>query len=381
MHQAQRGLFDLQRGRPLYVTSQTNEEPVAGALLATVEGLTIETLDQLSGLDDGLARLAVTSHRAEAMGLFTNRHGRKARTPMSLGLAGRPTPAELLRISSSTGRSHAPATLDVRQASPAEVGGLTLARLGRLLPAIVSAPVGASAARDVRMLVEAGTVLSVTASQIETMANAVRVEVTHVSEGPVPLQDAEDARFISFREANGILEHVAVLIGDREQWPEPVPVRIHSACLTGDLFGSLRCDCGEQLRGSLRIFNERGGGVLLYLAQEGRGIGFGNKLRAYALQQEGLDTFDADCTLGFGADERRYDAAVEMLQYLAVSRVQLLTNNPEKVRAVREGGIEVVDRQPLYGTLNRHNLRYVKAKVYRAGHWLGDMLSGAVPGE
>ena len=178
------------------------------------------------------------------------------------------------------------------------------------------------------MLVEAGTVLSVTASQIETMANAVRVEVTHVSEGPVPLQDAEDARFISFREANGILEHVAVLIGDREQWPEPVPVRIHSACLTGDLFGSLRCDCGEQLRGSLRIFNERGGGVLLYLAQEGRGIGFGNKLRAYALQQEGLDTFDADCTLGFGADERRYDAAVEMLQYLAVSRVQTADKQP-----------------------------------------------------
>ena len=381
MHQAQRGLFDLQWGRSLYVTSPTDQELVAGALVATVEGLTIQTLDQLSSLDDGRARLAVTSHRAEAMGLFTNGHGRKARTAMSLGLAGRPTPAELLSISSSTGRSHAPATLDVRQASPAEVGGLTLARLGRLLPAIVSAPVGASAARNVRMLVEAGTVLSVTASQIEAMASAVRVEVTHVSEGPVPLQDAEDARFISFREANGILEHVAVLIGDREQWPEPVPVRIHSACLTGDLFGSLRCDCGEQLRGSLRIFNERGGGVLLYLAQEGRGIGLGNKLRAYTLQQEGLDTVDADCTLGFGADERRYDAAVEMLQYLAVSRVQLLTNNPEKVRAVREGGIEVVDRQPLYGTLNRHNLRYVKAKVHRAGHWLGDMLSGAVPGE
>jgi GTP cyclohydrolase II len=381
MHQAQRGLFDLQRGRPLYVTSQTNEEPVTGALLATVEGLTIKTLNQLSGLDDGRARLAVTRHRAEAMGLFTNGHGRKARTAMSLGLAGCPTPAELFRISSSTGRTDARATLDVRQASPAEVGGLTLARLGRFLPAIVSAPVGASAARDVRRLVEAGTVLSVTATQIEAMANAVRVEVAHVSEGPVPLQDAEDARFISFREANGILEHVAVLIGNREQWPEPVPVRIHSACLTGDLFGSLRCDCGEQLRGSLRIFNERGGGVLLYLSQEGRGIGLGNKLRAYALQQEGLDTVDADCTLGFGADERRYDAAVEMLQYLAVSRVQLLTNNPEKVRAVQEGGIEVVDRQPLYGTLNRHNLRYVKAKVHRAGHWLGDMLSGAVPGE
>lgn len=380
MHQAQRGLFDLQQGRPLYVTAQTEQGAVAGTLLATVEGLTAQTLDHLTGLGAGRIRVAVTPHRAEAMGLFTNGHGRRARTAMSLGFLGGTTPQELLRISSTIG-SHPRATVDVRPASLAEVAGLTLARVGRLLPAIVSAPIGAAAAGDVRSLIETGAVLSVTTSQIEAMANDVRVEVTHVSEGPVPLEGAEDARFVSFREANGILEHVAVVIGDREEWSDPVPVRIHSACLTGDLFGSLRCDCGEQLRGSLRIFNERGGGVLLYLAQEGRGIGLGNKLRAYSLQQQGLDTVDADCTLGFGADERRYDAAVEMLQHLDISRVQLLTNNPEKVRAVREGGIEVVERQPLYGTLNRHNLRYVKTKVQRAGHWLGDMLPGAVPGE
>jgi GTP cyclohydrolase II len=227
---------------------------------------------------------------------------------------------------------------------------------------------------------ERGDILNVTTAQIQEMATNGRLEVTHVSDGPVPLEEAEDAHFIFFRESNGILEHVAILIGDRTCWPDPVPVRIHSACLTGDLFGSLRCDCGEQLRGSLEFFAAKGGGVLLYLAQEGRGIGLGNKLRAYSLQQEGLDTVDADCTLGFGADERCYDAAVQMLRYLQVKRIQLLTNNPEKVRAVREAGIQVVDRQPLYGTLNRHNLKYVKAKVHKAGHWLGDMLSGAVAG-
>ena len=121
--------------------------------------------------------------------------------------------------------------------------------------------------------------------------------------------------------------------------------------------------------------------MLLYLAQEGRSIGLGNKLRAYTLQQEGLDTVDADCALGFGPDERRYDAAVEMLRYLQVERIQLLTNNPEKVRALQVGGIEVAERQPLYGTLNRHNLPYVKAKVDRAGHWLTDMLSGPMRGK
>jgi len=183
-----------------------------------------------------------------------------------------------------------------------------------------------------------------------------------------------------FREANGVVEHVAVLIGDPAAWPDPVPVRLHSACLTGDLFGSLRCDCGEQLRGSLRSFVAGGGGVLLYLHHEGRGIGLGNKLRAYALQQEGLDTVDADGVLGFGADERDYEAAVGMLRHLGVERVRLLTNNPEKVRALEEGGIDVVSRQPLHGTLNRHNLPYVRAKVDRAGHWLRDMLRGVEPG-
>jgi GTP cyclohydrolase II len=221
----------------------------------------------------------------------------------------------------------------------------------------------------------------VSTDQIQALAGDVRVEVTYVSDGPVPLEEAEDARFVCFREANGILEHVAVLVGAREQWPNPVPVRLHSACLTGDLFGSLRCDCGQQLRGSLRVFAARGGGVLLYLAQEGRSIGLGNKLRAYTLQQEGLDTVDADCALGFGADERRYDAAVGMLNHLQVTRIQLLTNNPEKVRALQIGGIDVADRQPLYGTLNRHNLPYVKAKVDRAGHWLSDMLSSPIRGK
>jgi GTP cyclohydrolase II len=170
------------------------------------------------------------------------------------------------------------------------------------------------------------------------------------------------------------------VVGNRDSWPDAVPVRLHSACFTGDLFGSLRCDCGEQLRGSLRMFAARGGGVLVYLAQEGRGLGLANKLRAYELQEDGLDTEEADAMLGFGADERRYDTAVAILRHLGIRRVQLLTNNPEKMRAVQEGGIEVLDRQPLYGQLNRHNLRYVTTKV-RAGHWLNDMLAGVRSGQ
>jgi len=347
-----------------------------GVLLATVETASPQTLETLRRIDDEPVHLTVTHHRALAMGLATT--GRPL--DMSLELNSVTSLDQILRLCTAVGIVDAE-RLTFRPASPPEIGGLTLARLGRLLPAIIGVPVNGDQARMLGELLASGAILGVTTLQIETMARNARVEMTHVSDGPVPLEDAEDARFMLFREANGILEHVAVLIGDPAHWPDPVPVRLHSACLTGDLFGSLRCDCGQQLRGSLRVFAARRGGVLLYLAQEGRGIGLGNKLRAYALQQEGLDTVDADCTLGFGADERRYDAAVEMLRLLQIERVQLLTNNPEKVRALQAGGTKVVDRQPLYGTLNRHNLPYVRAKVDRAGHWLNDMLASAIPGE
>jgi GTP cyclohydrolase II len=224
-------------------------------------------------------------------------------------------------------------------------------------------------------------VLDVESEEIDRILEKPGIELVHVAEAPVPLEGAENARFVFFREGNGFVQHVAVLIGDQEKWPDPLPVRLHSSCLTGDIFGSLRCDCGEQLRGSVRHFVEQGGGVLVYLAQEGRAIGLGNKLRAYALQQEGLDTVDADGALGFGHDERSYEAGIEILKHLGIERVQLLTNNPDKVRAVEAAGIRVVDRLPLHGRLTRHNLPYVHAKVHRSGHWLMDMISQSIAGD
>ena len=373
MHEAERGLSDLQQGRPVYITAPDADGGTLGALVAVVEGARQGTLARLARLTGQPLRLGVTAHRARAMGLSNG--GRPV--PLSLPLPDAAAADDILRLATvpdAGGRQR-----DVREASASEAAGLTLARLARLIPAVVTAPVGAAEPLALRRNLERGAILHVTTAQVDLLAASTRLELTYVSDGPVPLEDAEDASFICFREANGILEHVAVIIGDRGRWPDPVPVRIHSACLTGDLFGSLRCDCGEQLRGSLRIF-AASGGVLLYLAQEGRGIGLGNKLRAYTLQQQGLDTVDADCTLGFGADERLYDAAIEMLRHLQIGRVRLLTNNPEKVRALQDAGIEVVKREALYGTLNRHNLAYVKAKVSRAGHWLGELLAGTANG-
>ncbi len=371
MYDAERGLFDLRQGRPLYVSGSPDAAGEPGVLLATVDTLSQRTLETLRRLDTG-PRLVVTHHRAHAMGLGDGGPSRD----VSLGLNGATQPEQILRLCMAAGRFDAP-DLDPRPATTPESSGLMLARLAGLLPAVVGVSVSGRGGGGLDAGLASGEILSVTTAQVEALAADERVEVTHVSDGPVPLEHAEDARFMVFREGNSFREHVAVLIGEPAKWPDPVPVRLHSACLTGDLFGSLRCDCGEQLRGSLRVFTAGGGGVLLYLAQEGRGIGLGNKMRAYSLQHTGLDTVDADGVLGFGDDERGYRAAVEMLRHMGVERVLLLTNNPHKVAALRDEGIDVVERKPLFGTLNRHNLPYVKAKVDRAGHWLTDMLAGA----
>ena len=216
MHEAERGLFELQQSRSLYVTMPDGHVPEAAVLLATVEGLRRQTLEQLRRLDRRPIRLAVTRYRAEAMGLTNG--GRPC--DMSLALNDEASTEQILRLSSTAGR-HTADGLHLREASTAEVGGLTLARLGRLLPAIVSLPVDPTTAPEFRALLESGAVLRVTTAQIDAMAANGHVELTHVSEGPIPLEEAEDARFMFFREANGLLEHVAILIGDPEALAGP----------------------------------------------------------------------------------------------------------------------------------------------------------------
>jgi membrane glycosyltransferase len=379
MYEAERGLFEIRRGRPLYLIPDRDQKFLNACLFAAVEGLDVATLDTLRRLGSGPMRLIVTAHRAGTMGLDGAAAERGKAWGISLSLNGE-TPEEVFHLSSALGPFDVD-HLDARDATNSEAAGLSLTRMGKLIPAVVSVPADPQRVPELREALDCGAILKVRSSQLFDLTDAPQppVEVTYVSDAPVPLAEAEDVRFMLFREANGLREHVAVLVGDRKNWEDPVPVRLHSACLTGDLFGSLRCDCGDQLRGSLRVFAASGGGVLLYLEQEGRGIGLGNKLRAYALQQEGLDTVDADCVLGFGSDERNYDAAVAILRVLEIERVRLLTNNPEKLKALEAGGIRVMDRQALHGTLNRHNLPYVTAKIERAGHWLGEMLEGPTP--
>jgi GTP cyclohydrolase II len=165
-------------------------------------------------------------------------------------------------------------------------------------------------------------------------------------------------------------EHVALVVGDVDAGEAPVLARVHSECWTGEVLRSHKCDCRDQLDGAMRAIEAAGRGVVVYLRQEGRGIGLGNKVRAYALQNEGADTVDANRMLGFVDDARRYDVAIAILLDLGVHRVALMTNNPGKVAGLEAGGIEVVERVALRGEANEHNAGYLAVKAKKMGHAL-----------
>lgn len=241
-------------------------------------------------------------------------------------------------------------------ASPA----LALVKLAQLLPAVLAAPVRAGAVEGL---------LEIVTADVMAYPAAAASGLRRVAAAQVPLQDAPDARVVAFRSEGSGLEHLAILVGEPDKADAPL-VRIHSECFTGDLLGSLRCDCGQQLRGAVRRMAEEGAGVLLYLAQEGRGIGLVNKLRAYALQDRGLDTLDANRALGWDADERNFLIAARMLEELGISRVRLLTNNPDKLTALSACGVEIVGREAHTFAPNGVNDEYLATKAARFGHLL-----------
>ena len=273
------------------------------------------------------------------------------------------TPESLWALAAGLGCERRPAA---GNASEAASRAIELAKFAQRLPALLLAEAGAIAPDILAAMI------AVSADAMAAYRNNILEKLEFVSEAPIPLADGVTARFCVFRDAVGN-SPVAIILGDPD-FSAPVPVRVHSACLTGDVFGSRRCDCGAQLKLAITQLSEAGGGVVLYLEQEGRGLGLANKMRAYALQDRGLDTMDANMTLGFDDDERNYDVAARMLKMIGATRVQLLTNNPGKLEALAEGGVDVCARIPLHTPINPDNRRYLATKAARGGHWLADML-------
>ena len=251
----------------------------------------------------------------------------------------------------------------VPRSGPVDAGikaAVRLAKLAQLLPSVIAAPLVSGGP-------EALTAVSV--ADIDAYDEVAALSLHPVSSARVPLAGAENTRVIAFRPEDGGVEHLAILVGEPDK-TKPVLTRLHSECFTGDLLGSLKCDCGEQLRGAIEEIGREGAGVLLYLAQEGRGIGLINKLRAYRLQDEGYDTIEANERLGFDADERLFLPAAEMLNHLGFTRVRLMTNNPDKVAALSQHGIEVTERVEHAFPSNAHNELYLATKAKRSGHYL-----------
>ncbi|WP_417519629.1 GTP cyclohydrolase II [Minwuia sp.] len=352
-----RAASDLRRGLPVVVSGAA-----ASGVAVSVETASSHDLQEMLDLADGPAMLALTSRRANVLHILPSGH-----------------PVQMVplddRLTADLAREIADPTHDLSgglrgpfqqiKEAPADyvLAAVTLAKLARLLPAVI---VARSDAAD---RAQAAGLMQLRSADIIARDLAAAAELTPVASARLPLWAAENTRMMAFRPADGGLEHLAIVVGDPPR-DAPVLARLHSECFTGDLLGSMKCDCGEQLRGAIEAISKEGGGILLYMAQEGRGIGLMNKLRAYALQDQGFDTVDANLRVGFETDERLFAPAAEMLKRLGYGSVRLMTNNPDKVAGLTEEGITVTERVEHSFPSNPHNAHYLETKKNRTGHYL-----------
>ena len=342
----ERAIAEIRSGRSAIVTRQ--DEAV---LAFPVEALDSDRALWLASRAGGTARLVLSWPRLHCLGVDRSEAGAFALPELDLDRI------ETLAIAVGA-RADAP----ILPINELEFAALDLSRLALVLPAIVVFAVCREAASELGLL-------EVSSDQIRGFRASKRRSLRIVGRAPVPLEGAPESEFVIFRGGEGLRDQAAVIIG-KPDLANPVTVRLHSACLTGDLFGSLKCDCGDQLRATARALGEHGGGILLYLDQEGRGNGLGNKIRAYRLQAQGFDTYDADEVLGFDHDQRGFAFAAEMLRQLGVSRVRVLTNNPLKIAALEDAGLDVVSDHRILGRKTTQNRAYLEAKRDRAGHFI-----------
>ena len=343
-----RARADLRIGLPVIVS---------GAVLAVaVETLSPERLAALRAL--GPLVLALTARRAQTLKARVY-DGDIARIEVpeaaDLGwLRALADPADDLRVPMK-------GPLRALRGSEADLAraAILLAKSAELLPAVLLVAAPAPPPEGLT---------AITADEALQAAQMAQV-LAPVAAARVPMRAAEAGRLHIFRPENGGAEHYAIEIG-RPDRARPVLTRLHSACFTGDVLGSLKCDCGPQLDAALSLMGHQGEGILLYLNQEGRGIGLANKMRAYSLQDQGFDTVEANHRLGFEDDERDFRLGAELLRWLGFASVRLLTNNPAKVRMLEANGIAVTERVPLKVGMSRHNAAYLATKAAKSGHIL-----------
>lgn len=355
----ERAQGDLRRGLPVVIFPDKGR----ASLIASAERASDAVIDAMAAWSGNAPQVLLTHHRAATLKirLYTD-----DAVAVDLPKAERARAAQIL--ADPTRDMHDPLMgpwkADRDGLSGAALSAIQLGKMAELLPAMIEVQIDR---RKAQKLCRDEGMLAVNVQQIKSQAANEQLSFKIVARAQLPLAGAEDTRVLAFRPTNGGSEHLALIVGAPEP-PGPVLVRLHSACLTGDLLGSLKCDCGDQLRGAVQAIGHHGTGILLYLAQEGRGIGLINKLKAYELQDQGFDTIDANQRLGFEADERQFAAAAEILQYLGFTKVRLMTNNPDKVAALGRLGVEVIERVAHQFPANPHNAAYIATKKAKAGH-------------
>tara|TARA_B000000460_G_scaffold241199_1_gene207515 strand:- start:553 stop:1695 length:1143 start_codon:yes stop_codon:yes gene_type:complete len=340
-----RARADLRMGLPV---------AIGGHLAAAVETLPPQRLADMKAL--GRPVLAITERRAETLKARAYDGGlARVKVPDDADLAwlrGLADPADDLRMPMK-----GPLFTERDGDATPHMAALALAKSAQLLPAVLM----------VRAPAPAGLTLLAPGQVLAQLAG--EAAMAPVAAARLPLASAERSRLHIFRPDDGGAEHYAIEIGDPPR-DAPVLTRLHSACFTGDVLGSLKCDCGPQLRAALEAMGQAGAGVLLYLNQEGRGIGLANKMRAYDLQNQGFDTVEANHRLGFEDDERDFRIGAALLKRLGFAQARLMTNNPRKVAMLASHGIEVTQRVPLITARNRFNSGYLDAKAEKSGHLL-----------
>ena len=390
-------LADLQTGRMVVVVDDEDREN-EGDLVMAAEKVTPEAVNFMAAYGRGLICISLPGERLDALCLpmmvSSDDNASRFHTAFTVSVD--------LRHGTTTGISAHDRTLTIRALADPDTRPEDLTRPGHIFPlrardgGVLVRTGHTEAAVDLCRLAGLGPagVICEILSDDGTMARfpeleryAIRhglkmisvkdlVAYRHRHERPVtrlvqtrlPTQQGEFT-LLAYQDSSNGAHHLALLMGDVADG-RPVLVRVHSACLTGEVFGSLRCDCGPQLATALELISAEGRGVLLYLRQEGRGIGLYNKLRAYALQDEGLDTVEANECLGLPADLRDYGVAAQILVDLGVREVRLLTNNPDKLASLEEGGLRVVERVPLVIPPNEENCAYLRTKRDKMRHLL-----------
>ena len=358
-----RAIGDARRGVPVVISGMTRLEARQGGR-GQAEDFVVVPAETIS--EETLAIFAASTQGEPILILSASEAGARDAEPSVTALAVASLSAAGLRKLADPARNSGEdrAAAAVHGAVPAAIdpaAAMGLAKLARLLPATLVAA---------RLPGRTQDLLEVTAQDIVDYPRAAAASLVRIAEASVPMAEAPDARVVAFRPPDGGIEHLAILIGQPETADAPL-ARIHSECFTGDLLGSLRCDCGPQFHQAIRRMSAEGAGVVLYMAQEGRGIGLVNKLRAYTLQDAGLDTLDANRALGFEADERSFAPAATMLKALGITRIRLLTNNPDKVRGLEACGIDVACRVSHAIAANGVNDGYLETKARRFGHLIG----------